>query len=295
MNPLAELITAVKQYKIKPIYYVDRLHVYLDSSTTLLHLQPLLSAPKASNSLNDTEQHKLLFQPLAHYAHFDKKLELFQPTAPLLALLSDVIQGDYRIQYLELALDFESKNDAALKNLQAFFDKHLVYDAQPKKKSKHFHWAIASEQETDTWQADADGTRYFAARQSKNVLAMYLRPQSKVTRNKACLHLEWRFTGLKMLKAQGIITLSQLPNNADFWETKLDLRAPNLTTLGQSCMLQTHSTTRQADINRGRMTWSGITVLQRFLTERPHCAVDFIPISTASKLMSCLQPFFTSA
>ncbi len=206
--------------------------------------------------------------------------------------LEVMVCGDYRIQYVELAMDFEvlTAERAKLSDLLAFFDKHIV-DEKPTKKEDKFYWAKAKAKATEEnhHKGDEEGTRYYAPRKSGKVLVMYMR-DSKLNDHKACLHLERRFSGLGQLKKQGIITLPQLMafDHVNFWNSHLDLREPNLTVLGQKCSSKWVKTSRQADHRRGQQKWNELKVLQQFLQGQPHCAAAFTQITTASKLGSFL-------
>lgn len=219
MKTLNELTKTLNSYGIKTILYIDRLHLYLDSSTPKSNLMNLLPGNDGIDlNVEDRINNKLIFQQLPQYPYLDRKLELFQPDLDVLKFLNNtrVVCGDYRIQYIEFALDFEasiSEGANILKKLEAFFDKHMVGEQSVNSKEQ-FYWAKSNGERDDSYskdewerKRDQEGTRYFAPRNSGRVLVMYRREVSKISSGKSCLHLEWRFSGLAQLKEQGIITL----------------------------------------------------------------------------------------
>lgn len=287
MNKLSTLKAVLKPYGIKPIFYFDRLRIYLDSSTPESKLQPLLKL----NKHNRCDPHEL-----PHYEFLDRKLELFQPTLESLRYLNRIIKGDYSINYLEIACDFEADNTKILSPLMAFFDKQLVVDAHPNKKEKQFHWEISNAKNTKDCDRNdpMKGSRYYEPASSDSVFVMYMREQSKINPDKACLHLEWRFKGIEILINMSLITLSQLINfdAVEFWNTHLDIRKPNLTKLGQLFAKPNKTTQRIADNRRGQKKWANISILQEFLKLNPTTHAAFQTITTAKTLLNYLEAYF---
>lgn len=287
MNILSTLKSVLKPYGIKPIFYFDRLSIYLDSSTPESKLQPLLKMHKH----NRCDPHEL-----PHYEFLDRKLELYQPTLESLRYLNRIIKGDYAINYLEIACDFEADNTKILSPLMAFFDKQLVVDANQNKKEKQFHWEISDAKNTKDCDRNdpMKGSRYYAPSKSKCVFTLYSRELSKINPDKACLHLEWRFSTIGIVRGMSLITLSQLIHfdAVEFWNTHLDIRKPNLTKLGQLFAKPNKTTQRIADNRRGQRKWANISILQEFLKLNPTTHEAFQTITTAKTLLKYLETYF---
>ncbi len=286
MKIVKNLLSLLNSYHVEARFYFDRLHLYIDSSTPESKLEWLL---------NLNQHNKLLHQELPHYEFLNRKLELFQVRSEDLIDLADVLKGDCAIQYVEMACDFEASKSELIKQLSAFFDKHLVIDLHPSSHKKIFYWKIYRDENNKAKDIHGvlKGTRYFADAKLKSVFTMYTRDQAKMNNEKACCHLEWRFSSVGVLKNMGLITLAQLIgfNHREFWNNKLDIREPNLTELGQLIGKSDKTTNRSANYKRGRRLWEKTLSLQNFLKMHPTAHNVFTPISTYHKLNTCLQVF----
>ena len=91
MRIINELTNALEPCGIKIIFYIDRLHIYLDPSTTASNLKSLMSSTDVAD--NRKLNNKLTYQALSHHAYLDRKLELFQPEMADLKFLDDLEGG----------------------------------------------------------------------------------------------------------------------------------------------------------------------------------------------------------
>lgn len=149
---------------------------------------------------------------------YQQKVDVCQPSTMALRFLRDVLQDSHHtINYLELANDMETEDPRHLPILARFFDMHLVKKWPGKRGIAHY-----------------EGTRYTNRRGNPNGIVLYSDTPSKVT-GEPCVHLEWRFSGIAILREHKLCTLEQLlaADHRAFWEDRLVLRGLNLAMLAK--------------------------------------------------------------
>jgi hypothetical protein len=260
------------EYGIKTSFYFDRLSIYFDAHSREENLKKLL---------DDNPKNKFLRQPLPHNDFFDRKVELFQPSAQCLSDLTnpDVVVGDCAINYAEFAVDFITDDKKTLKKLVCFFNRHLVRIPSKHSKATPYH------------HDDFAKTAYFSAKGDKERLVFYSDKPARNARGQLCLHVEFRLSGWDVLKKHNILTISDLIDfdHQQLWDTLLDLRKPNLSEFGVVC--RNGDTSRQADHKRGVKEWQSIKSLQKYLSLHPAREPAFAKI-TPEKLGQYLHDFW---
>lgn len=215
---IAVLENKFAEYGVKTSCYFDRLSIYLDAHSREDNLEKLL---------DDNKENKFLWQPLPHNDFFDRKVELFQPSAQCLAELTDtdVVGGDCAINYVEFALDFITGSQCTLNKLDRFFNRHLVRIPSKRSKATPYH------------NDDYAKTAYLSAKVDKERLLFYSDKPARKAQGQLCLHVEFRLAGWTLLKKKNILILRDLINfdHQQLWGTQLDLRKPNFTQLGIAC------------------------------------------------------------
>lgn len=251
----------LKKYDIETTYSVDRVHVYFDSRIS----ENDLNFMREWNTKN-----VIVFQGLSHHPQFDKKCELYQPSQQQLMVLQEkveqgIITGDYAIQYIEFAVDFHTTSHKKLTALRTFFDKHVA-DIPDR---------------SDQYYANSHGTSYYHSRKDKQRLVIYTDTAYRKHPLKLTVHIEERFSGVDIIKQQGLYLIKNIVDfkHQDSWTSQLTLYQPNFTELGKR---QTFAkvTKDRANIKRGHHVWKGVTYLQEFLRNNPHCKVAFLPMTT---------------
>ena len=278
---------AMARHGIRIICYVDRLHFYTDARTH----KAKLDAITVSNKKNT-----VTFKTLSHHEHLDKKIELFQPDYETIATLKDIIAGDYAINYIEFAIDFLVPNKGILRQLQYFFDKHLVFNRKPESLvESEFHFKLAGKEGAVCGCKNVCicQTRYFTPTDDKERLVMYGDKPSKTDNATACVHIEKRYAGINEIKKLGLYTFNNIIDLdlEQFWSHHIDLRTPNFTALGRMNTFK-KNTKRVADNKRGKKIWTTITCLQEYLRNNSHSASAFKSISTAASLEKALGAVF---
>lgn len=272
MTTTAVLENQFAEYGVKTSYYFDRLSVYFDAHSREENLEKLL---------DDNEKNEFFRQPLSHNEFFDRKVQLFQPSAQCLADLTnpDVVVGDCAINYAEFAVDFITDDKKILKKLVRFFNRHLVRIPSKRSKATPYH------------NDDFAKTAYFSAKGDKERLVFYSDKPARNAQGQLCLHVEFRLSGWALLKKHNILTIGDLIDfdHLQLWDTQLDLRKPNFTELGVVC--RNCDTSRQADHKRGVKEWQAIKSLQKYLSLHPERELAFAKI-TPEKLGQCLRDFW---
>jgi len=274
MNLLESLIPLAQDYGFKEHFYIDRLTVYFDSrvsETDLLKLKK--RSPKNK-----------LIQPstLEGHTHLCQKLELFQLDDHSIKLLKRIGEsgGDYKITYIELAMDFSSKSESDAENLRLFFNRHLVWVGKSSKKQPYFH--------------DTEGTHYFNKKADLIRMVIYSNKRSRWDPTRFCVHLECRYSGLEALKKLDIITIKDITNfdYLAYWKHCLDLRKPNIKAIGEH--LSENQVSDNALNKKGNKFFSRLESLQAYLTEHPELITLFPPINTTEALEKFFHRAFDS-
>ncbi|TSA37782.1 MAG: hypothetical protein D4R63_12250 [Methylococcaceae bacterium] len=242
---------------------MDRVHFYFDSRVSENDLAFMLEWNIKNN---------ILFQGLSHHPQFDKKCELYQPSQQQLMVLQEkveqgIITGDYAIQYIEFAVDFHMIRNKTLIALRTFFDKHVA--DMPDRSAPYY--------------AHSEGTSYYHNSKDKQRLVIYNDTEHRKHPSKLTVHIEQRLGGIKALKQHGLYLIKNIVdfNHEDFWTRRLTLYQPNFTELGKRNSFASITKDR-ANIKRGHRVWKGVTYLQEFLRNNPHCKVAFLPMTTIS-------------
>jgi hypothetical protein len=271
MTTTTVLENILAEYGVKTIYYFDRLGIYFDAYSREENLGKLL---------DDSPKNKFFWQPLPHNDFFDRKIELFQPSAECLKNLTDpqIVGGDCAINYAEFAVDFITDELQIKEKLFAFFNRHLV--RIPSRQSK------ASPYCND----DFDEATYLSPKGDKESLLFYSDEPARTEDDQLCLHVEFRVKGWAQVKKQKILTISDLIefDHQQLWDNQLDLRRPNLSELGVVCL--DGETSRNADYKRGVKEWQAIETLQKYLSLHPERESAFVKI-TPENLGKCLGDF----
>ncbi|MDP1614556.1 MAG: hypothetical protein Q8L68_02045 [Methylococcales bacterium] len=279
MNSLEMLISLAKTYGFGTHCYIDRLSVYFDArvpETDLLKLKKL--SPKNK-----------LIQPctLEGHIHLSQKLELYQLDDVSLKLLSRICKssgGDYKITYIELAMDFYSASKEDVNKLRLFFNRHLVRLGKSSKKQPYFH--------------DAEGTHYFNKKADSVRMVMYSNKPYRWDKNYFCVHLECRYSGLDALKSIDIITAKDITDfdHLAYWKQCLDLRKPNFKAIGENSA--ENNVSEQALNKRGSKFFDRLKSLQKYLNENPELIKDKTKFKTLFPPMNtneALEKFFSRA
>ena len=321
----------MKKFGIKMVFYIDRISFYVDGLTHKNDLAPLtqfnpqnkltavedLDGSEINDDFGDGKN-KYTFQMLSlHHEHLDKKVDLFQPSKNDLLLLADnhIVQGDYAITYIEFAVDFIMKNKKIRRQLLAFFDKHLVYEAE-RKNSNAFHFNAVGKK--DKLEAEKKHTsecidkekskhkkervylsnctcksRYFTPYREKDGLIMYSDKPTKTSSKKPCIHIEKRFRGLESVKKIGLYTFRNVIEfkQRQFWSQHFDLRKPNYAGLGRLNPFRKKGTERDADGKRGRKVYAKFSSLQEYLQDNERSIPAFQNIKTKKQLEEQLKEY----
>lgn len=254
-NTTKMLESVLKNHNIKTVYYIDRLKIYFDAYSKKENLISLYT---------DNNKNKFIFNSLPHHDYLDRKLELFQPSEKCLRKLMSpkIIQGDYAINYVELALDFVTDDEKKFKKLVEFFNRHLIYTGSTSKKSSPHYVDIKGE------------TVYFSDKKKQKCLLLYHdKPSRKIT-GKFCLHLEYRLRGLNLLKQHDIYTIQNLVdfNHQEQWNQLLDFRTVNIQLLGKLC-ISDNTKSRQTYYNQGKKEFPDNEPLQKYISLHPEINV----------------------
>lgn len=233
------------QHQIEMSYYVDRLHVYVDSSISYDTLQIIK---------NWNKNNAVMYRSLPHYPQYNKKIELYQPSQKNLIDLMNMLECDYLINKVELALDYRTNNQKKLTKLRDFFDKHYVIVSN-RKFSKRTKF---------------EDTSYYHTSKNKTFV-IYIDSLNRKHDLKMSLHTEYRLTGTDAVQKNGIYLIKSLVefDHANFWSKHMNLYKPSFEKLGKS-RKSYQDYTRQWYIKLGKKIWSELNVLQNFLFFRSH-------------------------
>lgn len=218
---------------------------------------------------------------LEGYVDLSQKMELFQLDDNTLKLLRRICEsdGNYKINYIELAMDFSSKSQSKTDTLRQFFNKHLVSVGKGKgaKTSPHFN--------------NEKGTHYYHELGPIR-LVMYNSKTFRWDTSRFCVHLEHRYRGLDTLKILDILTAKDV---VDFdhlvhWEQHLDLRKPNFKAIGE--YVANSDVSDNALNKRGNRFFDHLNSLQEFLQMHPEQITLFPSMDTDEALEKFLDRAF---
>jgi len=257
---MQQLIHCCNQHDIKKILFIDRMHLHYDGRTTDITLE------KKKFKDNELEY--------SDATHLDRKLELFQLRKKQLKTLKDDIKGDFKINYIELDIDFVTNNKASLDMLHTFFCQHLV-----KKSSNQFYFHQYEKNNTKKQ------TVYYNPQNDNHVTLFYYDKMSKLSKRKYCFHLEIRIKGAKKIAQHtGIVTLADAINfdYLEFFNKELDFKRVNLEKLG-AIAYPSKKVSTTSRITDGKSKLKEISNAQEILSQSPAFAIAYVePMTTAS-------------
>jgi hypothetical protein len=263
MKTTALLINLLADYGITTACYYDRLTIYFDGMTSEEDLALILK---------DNPNNKFLRQSLPHNDHFDRKIELFNPSDRCLLQLAnlDRVKSDCAITYIEFSIDFMTNNLRAHNKFGRFLKLHLLHIPSNKSANSAQHHNINGE------------TVYFSAKEDKKRFVMYSDKSPRKGSLKKCHHLEYRVSGWAEVKKQKIITIKNLIDfdHEMLWDSLLDLRRPNLAMLGE--ISGNRSVSRQANHKRGVKVWASIDSIQEHIKNHAEREPAFIKMTPES-------------
>ncbi len=268
------LLSLIKNYGFKPRFYIDRLHLYVDarvSETELLKLEK-------------RRQANILIQPctLEGHIYVNRKIELYQLGKGSLQSLKRLCEsdGDYKITYLELAMDFYSESQSDIDLLRQFFNKHLVQlkKSQRSKKLPYF--------------CDVKETYYYNKEKDSIRLAVYSDKPYRWKPSLFCVHIEYRYSGLKALKSLGILTAKDIVDfdHIAYWKQHLDLRRPNIKAIGEHRAKMKMSD--NALNKKGNKFFDESPCLQKLLKDDPQLILFFPSMATGQAIEKYLERAF---
>lgn len=285
---LRSLISLAENHGLKTKFYIDRLTVYFDSRASVDDI----------NKLVDLAEKNMLTRPctLEGHIHLSQKVELFQLDEKALELLHNICQssGDYKFNYIELALDFYSKKMSNAENANLFFNKHLVHKRNANDSNNFYHHIHNGEDAeqglTREYDTDGHGTQYYSPKRDKIRFLMYDNKKFRWDDRYSCVHLEYRYVGLDKLKKLGIITVKDLISFDHFshWQQRLNLRKPNIKAIGEQ-IGKNNNVSTQALNTRGNRFFNHLTSLQEYLQDNPEHFELFPALNTEE----ALAKFFT--
>jgi hypothetical protein len=147
---------------------------------------------------------------------FCQRVELRQPSERALRWLAQ--HNDALINQVEVTLDLVFEYRGNVEEAWDFFHQHLV--RRWHRKSQEIRVVRSAPRDDEP---GACGTRYDAGRRVPNRLVLYADDHTRITGELNCLHVEWRLTGLKAVRAAGIESgqdLSEFDHRA-FWRRRL--------------------------------------------------------------------------
>jgi hypothetical protein len=264
-NLIAELLAILSEYGVKAVFHFDRLHLYTDAATDSRDLEWVCTS--------DPENNRVTPRRLPHHPDMSRMVWLSQPNKDKLIKLSSVIKGNYRINRVELAFDFYSDDRKALARLRKCLLRMLVFKKRRKDPNKNTYYYC-----------NYKNTIYLTPSADKCRMVLYRRKDQNT--GKRCLHLELRLSGVEQLRRRGIETLDEMISfdHQDAWNTSLDIRKPNLTSLGK--ILSSKAESRQGLIKTAK-TWlsrKGTQDLQEILAENPSLETAFERFTTGESL-----------
>jgi hypothetical protein len=262
------LQSLLSNYRIATRFYIDRIRIYFDARTSHDELFKLMETQESYNSVQT--------ETLPKYPWMDRMIDLLQPDRKTLKQLGRTPQGDYVINYIELAFDFIPETREQRLQLRKFFEHHLVHE-QPKRQGSSYPYRRYRR------------TLYFGRQDEAVRLALY--SHRKKGNARRCVHLEYRFQGRATLKKLGILTMKDLLsfNHEAFWESRLDLRYANLTELGK--LLPFKGKSRRGAIKHAQVFMENLSNVQKLHQQHPDYISGFKRIATKDRLRKCLSAY----
>lgn len=281
------LLEHADKHAIKHKTYIDKLVIYFDLRVPQANIEKLKSL-SVKNILN--------IKPLKCFPHLDRRLELHQLDQTALDLLLETcsLKSDYRMNYIELALDFYALKTEKLFNLRRFFYKHMV-NAKSKTSNTPFYFCPSQADKTvfeSTHELYYDpgietATHYHYPKKEKFRFALYSGDNSfRWDKRYGCIHLEYRHADMDKLERLGIFTINDLIkfDHDRYWQEQLDLRHPRLKELGE---LFSQGTSATSFNKNGNKFFNKLTSLQAYLSINPDAADLFTPMTT----VNCLHKY----
>ncbi|MCX7092026.1 MAG: hypothetical protein NTY50_01055 [Methylobacter sp.] len=280
------LIQHMQKHDIQHHTYIDKLTIYFDAK----------ASPKLLNKLVILLDKNNLRRPctLQNSIRVCQKLDLFQIDRKAFNLLNKICNSDadYRITYVEFALDFYGKNLSDLTGLRAFFNKHLIIKNKGKANSKYPFYYYSVEEESiinipSIDEGDALSTHYFNEADASYEFIIYNQEEYRWDNNFACVHLEYKLKDSATLKKHGIGTLNDLVtfDHNSYWQQNLALHSPILKELGKQ---KSNNVSNQALNKNGNKIFKKMVSLQFYLNEDSTREKCFSPITTVNSLFKFL-------
>jgi hypothetical protein len=145
-----------------------------------------------------------------------QRVELRQPSQRALHWLAR--RNDVLINRVEITLDLVFEYRGNVEEAWDFFHQHLVRRWHGRSQEIRVVRSAPRDDEPGAW-----GTRYDAGRRAPNRLVLYADDHTRITGELNCLHVEWRLTGLKAVRAAGINSGKDMPefDHRAFWQRRL--------------------------------------------------------------------------
>jgi hypothetical protein len=179
-----------------------------------------LVTPADGRTLKKLRKHCNSLKPANRIARFDsgfkQRLEFKQPDEVALRWIA---RRCGLLNRVEVALDLIYATLAEAEATRSYLHRHLT-------RRWHFHHTIVHYK---------NGQRYDGPRTAPNIITDYLEDHSRITGEYYCLHLEWRATGKKAVRAIGILRPRHVLtfDHRAFWEPRMRLYTVDPAQLGR--------------------------------------------------------------
>lgn len=285
-----DLINHTKSHGIKHHAYIDKLTIYFDAK----------ASAEALCELVDLNKKNKLIKPctLQNSIHMCQKLDLFQIESNAIKCLEKICntRADYRITYVEFALDFYGDHKENLFELRSFFNKHLAVKSKGKAKNKYpFNYFSAEEGDVINTpppsEDDITSTHYYSELNAECEFVVYNDESYRWDKIFSSVHLEHKFNGSPVLKKNGVVILNDLItfDHECYWQRKLILYSPILKELGKQ---KSRSDVSNQALNKsGNNFFKKMVSLQSYLNEDNQMIKCFSPIVTSKNLNKFLPDF----
>lgn len=283
------LIQYTQSHAIQHHTYIDKLTIYFDEN----------ASPEVLSRLVNLRDKNDLRRPctLQNTIRMCQKLDLFQVDKKAYKLLNKICNSaaDYRITYVEFALDFYGDNLLNLTELRTFFNKHLIRKNKGNAKSKYpfYYYSLKERKIINTPhpdEEDAVSTHYYDEVDASYEFIIYNQDEYRWDDNFSCVHLEYKLKDSEALKKQNIGILNDLItfDHTSYWQPKLALYSPILKELGKQ---KSSHVSNQALNKNGNRIFKKMTSLQSYLNEDRTREKCFSPITTVNNLFKFLPEF----
>jgi hypothetical protein len=211
-------------YEIKStgVYtYIDKIQVWFRRRLSLKEIAQLRSECGGKLHVRD--------KPAKFDHRLRMRLQLNQPSRQALRWIASL--DDAHLNYVEFAIDLTFDDEDARDEAWDFLCRFIV-------KSHHRDQGIRFVK---------GKTRYSGRRGAPNLLVVYRDRSSKVTHDRFCLHVEWRISGIAVLRRAGIHGVADLIDfdHREFWRTRFTLSAVDPERLGRLYWNYFHGTSRR--------------------------------------------------